>query len=147
MRGCFSAIDSVLCLASLLRCNNICRYSVDIMARQRLSRALLASSLCSLFCSFCSLLLLSLSSLSIVVHVPNEYRLSNTRECTCQIKSVIFTVSSIVAWLTLTSLIWSDRNLHRFILCGMVDPTSLIWNVSTRSRIFSHHKALVWEYP
>ena len=27
-----------------------------------------------------------------------------------------------------TSLIWSDRNLHRFILRGMVNPTSLIWS-------------------
>ena len=29
------------------------------------------------------------------------HRLSNTRESTCQIKSVIFTISSIVAWLTI----------------------------------------------
>ena len=40
--------------------------------------------------------------------------------------SVIFAVSFIVAWLTVQQ-IWSDRNLHRFILRGMVDPTSLIW--------------------
>ena len=96
-----------------------------------------------LFCSFCnsvpsSTILFSQPLIS--VHRcprPKMSRLSNTHECTCQIKSVILAIDTI-------SLIWSNRNLHRFILRGMVDPTSLIWNVSTQSRIFLHHKALVW---
>ena len=40
--------------------------------------------------------------------------------------------------------IWSNCNLCHFILCGMVDHTNLIWNVSTQSKIFLHHKALAW---
>ena len=95
LRGWFSAIDSVRCQASLLRCNNICRCRHHGMPMSLTCSPCfqpLLSLLQFLFrlARYCSLLL-SLSSLSIVVHVPNEYRLSNTRECMCQIKSVIFT--------------------------------------------------------
>ena len=34
-----------------------------------------------------------------------------------------------MAWLTIPAKIWSNRNLNRFILHGMVDRTSLIWRI------------------
>ena len=45
---------------------------------------------------------------------------------------IIFTILSILTYIVNhTMQIWSDRNFRRFILHGMIDHTSLIWNVST----------------
>ena len=63
---------------------------------------------------------IKLSSSSVIVygvHVPNEIN----------IELVIFAVSSIVEWLTVaTNHIWSNCNLYRFNLYGMVDCYSLV---------------------
>ena len=68
---------------------------------------------------------IKLSSSSVIVHgvhVPNEIN----------IELVIFAISSIVEWLTVaTNQIWSNCNLYHFILYGMVDCYSLVWNVRT----------------
>ena len=108
-------------VACLFRCNNMCRCSDDWHYGVLMS---------SLVCYSCSSLdsLYSAVSLFLLARYCSLLSLSSFSIAVSRAKYIV-------------------SNLHRFILRGMVDCTSLIWNVSKLSRIFLYYDALVWKYP
>ena len=88
-------------------------------------------------------------------HLPNEYSVINL--C-CFIHRGILTVLALYGATIIFAIhsSWHGWPYHPymgqlkslpFILCDMVDCTSLIWNVSKWSRIFLCYSALLWKYP